>query len=681
MICGHLDFETRSRVDLKAVGAWAYAAHPSTEIMCASYAPHGGAVQVFTAAELRAKPCFPADGIISAHNAAFEYAVYNLILHRRHGWPARWDPSLWSCTMARAAACGLPLDLDSLGRVLQVPVPKDLEGRRVMQQLCKPGADGKFDEDPAKYEKLRAYNKTDVLVEMAVDERLPRLSAAEQKVWELDLVMNRRGIRIDLDLARRAAPLAEALVDDLNTRLRVLTRGEVDKATQLAAMKTYLVRQGVRIPERITVDGPKTSLDAEAVTAILEDPDLAPDLREVLSVRVQVGKKNSVAKFTAALEMTGPDGRARGLLQYHAAHTGRWGGRLLQPQNFPKGLKQAEQLAAIALVSDPAMFSAVYGSKSMETLSGILRGLFVAAPGKTFLRADFNAIEARVLFWLAGEKGALAAYARGESPYFEMAEYIYKQKVASKESLEYDIGKRTVLGAGYGMGPDKFVSNIYTETAKKGKGVRISPELGQRAIKGYREKYAAVPRLWKEIEAAAVNAALNPGKTYPCAGGRVLWGMTQDRRFLAARLPSGRYLRYWRPEVIDSYRIFCKDKDCPHWKAFDEAKCPTYKRVKVLTYWGEHLKTHEWCQIPTYGGALTENVDSAIARDIMVNGMQTVEAAGYEMLLTIHDELLAEREAAKANLEDFIARMCALPAWAAGLPIKAEGWAGQRYRK
>lgn len=679
----HLDFETRSAVDLKKVGAWAYAMHPSTEVLCMGLASHGSAPRVLTPAEVRDPSTarllglLESTDVISAHNAAFEYAVYNLVLHRRHGWPALWEPRWWSCTMARAAACGLPLDLDRLGRVLGVRTPKDLDGRKAMLRLCKPvrydPLDGSpvYDDDPELLARMYAYNATDVRAEMEVDEMLPELSADERAVWELDLAVNRRGVAVDLPFARRAAALSEHLVTDLNRRLCELTGGAVDKATRVAAMKDYLAdRHGIVVE----------SLDKEGVTDLLADPLLPSEVREVLSVRRQVGKKNSVAKYTAALEMACGDGRVRGLLQYHAAHTGRWGGRGLQPQNFPKGFDGDKQAAVISDVmhacetQDPALtgvgFTSKYKAEAMDALSDALRGLFVPGEGRTMVCADFNAIEARVLFWLAHEEAALAAYRRGESPYVEMARLIYRDPAITKKTHpeQYDIGKRTILGCGYGMGAERFVDNIYAETAKKGKPVRIPDELGQRAVKAYREKYSRVRNLWYEVEKAAINAVKDPSRAHACAGGKVMWGMTRDRRFLACRLPSGRFLRYWKPSVA-------------------VGKTPWGDEKEELRYWGED-GARQWVPLKTYGGSLVENVTQAVARDLLAHGMLKVQAAGFDVVLTVHDEVVAEwtpePNVAYKNsevLEGFVKMLCDTPVWAAGCPVAAEGWIGGRYRK
>ena len=605
-----------------------------------------------------------ATAIVSAHNAPFEYAIYNLILARRYGWPARWNPSLWRCTMARAAMVGLPQGLDELTRVLRCKTPKDLEGRSLMLKMCRPLLTGGFDNDPEKLKRLYQYNGNDVISEMEVDALLPELPPEEQKIWELDLIMNRRGIAIDTDMAYKAANLSKKLIIPISQRVHEITRGEIDKATQNTAMIGYLERRGIPVPEKYVDGEKKKTLDKVGVTELLARTNLPPLIRELVELKRQASKTTSTAKYQKALEMICSDGRVRGTLQYHGAHTGRWAGRLLQTHNFPQGHDEAGQLTAVDLIlnGDEEMFNLVYGTRGLEALSDTLRGMIVAGPGKTLVSGDSNAIEARTVFWLAGEEGALATYRQGGSPYLDMGEYIFKKPITKKNVLEYKVAKATVLGAGFGMGWETWRDNIYAETAKKGEPLKLPDELAKRSVNGYREKYAGVPRLWKEMEAAAVAAVLNPGQRYTAAGGKVLWSMSADRRFLVCRLPSGRFLWYWNPTV-------------------KMAKTPWGEEKPTLFYWGSYQG--KWLQLKTYGGALTENVVQAIARDLLAYWMLLAEAAGFEMILTVHDELVAEVIAAlgELRLKEFLKIMSTPPDWCPDFPVLAEGWTAPRYRK
>ena len=685
----HLDFETRSAVDLQKVGAWAYAMHPSTEVLCMGWAARPDRLEGLSMRAIRdgwriGVTGGPSkgniidtgfDGVISAHNAHFEYAIYNLILHRRHGWPPLWNPANWSCTLARAAMCGLPLGLDELGRVLNIKTPKDIDGRRIMMQLCKPtGVDALgepvYDEDPKKLERLYQYNATDVVAEMEVDALLPELPPHERKIWEMDLIMNRRGIQVDTEFARRAAALSMAVVGPLNERLAVVTNGAVSKATQIPAFKRYLTTNGIEVPYTHVNGEKRERLDKIGITELLLRPDLPATVRQAVKIRRQVGKTTSTAKYSKALEMVCSDGRVRGTNQYHAAHTGRDGGRLLQLQNFPQGYREGEDgttpdqdlMVSLVMTGDTEVFDFVYGENAMEALSDGLRAMIISAPGKSLIGADYNAIEARAVFWLADEEQALAAYRSGGSPYLDMSAYIFKRPISKKDVLEYKVGKATVLGAGFGMSWETWRDNIYAETAKKGDPLRLSDDLAKDSIRGYREKYARVPLMWKAVEAAAISAVRNPGRRYTCCGGRVLWSMSNDRRFLVAKLPSGRYLWYYKPEIKG-------------------AKTPWGEEKQTLFYWGQHPKTGEWCQLKTYGAATTENLVQAIARDIMFTGWHRVEAAGYPVVFKVHDEIVAERATGSGSLDEFIRLMCEPISWAPGFPLAAAGFVSTRYRK
>ena len=606
---------------------------------------------------------------IIAHSVQFEYAIYHFILHKRYGWPELLDPKRWDCTMARALMCGLPASLEGCALALKVPFQKDMDGKRAMYETCKPQKDGTWCEDPEVLERLYRYNRIDVETERSLDKALRELPESERKIFELDLVMNRRGVAIDIESVKSAAAIAESETDRLNEELRKLTKGAVSKASRVAEMKRWIAAQGVKIPMKLAKPGPeakddKETLDKEAIIEILGRTETPKIVKDVVTIRQQVGK-SSVAKFSAMLSASCADGRVRGALQYHGAHTGRWAGRIIQPQNYPQGFGHEDQECALALLQEPGLFASVYNGVGMQTLSNILRGMLIAGEGKSFIGADYNAIEARIVFWLANEIGALSMYSRRESPYLDMGRLIFGREITKKDAMEYALAKMTVLGCGFGMGWKKFQGQALA------RGVDISDELAQKAIKTYRDYYRNVVKMWYDTQGAAIRAVLNPKTSQPAADGKVFWMMSRDRRFLGCCLPSGRWLRYFRPEV--------KIEDSPHGEQ------------QVLYYWtaadAGALKTE--CngmlgQYKTWGGELVENVVQAIARDIMVQGMLKAEAAGYPLIITVHDELLAEIGSTRepqVDLKNFCNLMCQTPAWAKGLPVAAEGWIGKRYRK
>lgn len=659
----HIDFEARSEIDIKKAGAWKYAMHPSTEVMCMAFAYEDdeGPPRIVLPKDFHVMGTipFPKDIIIVAHNAHFEYAVWHFIMCKRFGWTQFQHPRHWDCTLARAAACRLPLSLENVGRALEIGQQKDLLGRAAMLKLCKPASvdalgDPIYQEDATLKDILYEYCKKDVVAEMAIDRLLPPLSPDERKVWELDLVMNRRGVQLDVPLAVSATEIAQTLTDDLNEELIRITGGAVTKASRIAEMKRFLVTKGWS----------GDTLDKAAVTELVANPDTPEIVKEVVKIRRQVGK-SSTAKYKAIIESASEsDGKVRGVLQYHAAGTGRWGGRLIQPQNFPQGLNAAEQWVAIKSMrdADALFFKLVYGDTSMETLSGALRGTITASPGHQLVVADYNAIEPRVLFWLAGEEAALNCYRRNESIYEETGEYIFKKKIGKHDpdtQMEYKVAKATVLGGGYGMGAPKFQA-----TCKVMAGVDITLEMAEAVIKAYRAKFKKVRALWYQAEDAAKKAIVTPGSVHYCAGGKVAYAMDVKRGYLACRLPSGRFIRYFKPSVV-SY-------EHPQWGEREE-----------IRYQGPGLggKLDEQ---KTYGGSLVENFTQAIARDVMAQGMLNCEGAGYPLVLTIHDELVADVlsiTSDEGDLQNFIKHMCDMPKWADGLPLAAEGWVGERYRK
>ena len=715
----HLDFETRSEAVLKGptgVGAAKYAMHPTTRVLCMAISINNGPTSIFKwptfnpALYPNGIPPFPAElapfvnnpeYVWVAHNAFFEECVWEYVLHQRYGWPSLMSPKRWACTMAKAAMCGLPLGLDKCGIALQITSRKDaVLGKSILNKMsvpCKWDDTGKviWNEDPALFDDLYRYCIGDVDAEKEIYLRLPELPPFERRVWEQDFIVNHRGIHTDVKTAKQAMNLAAIITDKLNRRLDILTLGQVSKATQLDEMKLWLEGQGEKLE----------SLDKAALRTLLARKDLPELIREVIYIRSQVGK-SSTSKYKAVVCTTADDGRVRGALQYHGAGTGRWVGRRVQFQNLPMGSEKNPD-AAIAAIQDedPDWFEMCY-TKPMETLSSTIRGISLTAPeGKKLLCADYAGIEVAVLMWVAGQEDALDLLRSKQTLYIPMANYIYKRTDISKHGtpVEYKVGKETILGAGFGMWWPKFLEQCEkkgislgpndeaTETfdeyvpdiaaikvamaqgkpaaavplKKKTRRMTLAEVRAKEAVLAYRTKYTKVLELWAEMELAAKNAIRFPQNSYPVAGGKVVWGMDMKREFLCCLLPSGRCLRYYHP--------FIKN-----------IKTPWGKEREEIHFWGEGGESKHWGVQKTYGGSLVENVIQALARDIMAHGMMNCEAAGFPIVLTVHDELIAEVKAPTmegATLGAFIARMCDIPNWAAGMPIRAEGWVGLRYKK
>jgi len=701
-----IDFETRSEVDIKKVGGWAYAMHPTTEILCL-----GIGLQENLRTTLIPYKSFGNKNLISqierilgqepfqliAHSAHFEYAVWNCILYKKYGWPKLLDPKNWGCTQARGAMCAFPLSLENMGKALNLVDQKQvIKGRTAMQKLCKPQTPAiqkktgqKWCNDPKVFEDLYEYCVADVVSEMELDRTLPELPPIERKVWEADLIINRRGIKIDVPAVREAKRFAEEFTEEYNGKLFKLTGGAVEKATRVAGMKRWIVANSsiefkppkptpAKFPikdelfralkgwEKLPgVDG----LDKLSVTKLIEDKSTPQNVSAVLDIRRKVGK-SSVSKYKTMMICLGYMDRLRGTLQYHAARTGRWGGRLSQPQNFPKGtLSPEEAELTIGLMETHGLldFGPAF-TDPMKALSSCLRGMFISEEGKDFLVVDYSSIEARVLLWSANDAFALTKYKMGIDLYVDMAATIYdkNKKVVTKK--ERDLGKTTILGSGYGMGWETFMKRCRDEDISKSEDVNvsedinISEEMSKHVIKTYRAKYKTVVNMWYAQEATAIKAIQSPGTSFTC--GKIVWGMDASRRFLACRLPSGRHLLYFKP--------FIKTVTTPWGTEKPE-----------IHFIGEDSVTKRWGEMKTYGGSLVENMVQAIARDIMASAILKCEAAGYPIVLSVHDELIAEvfENDKTKTLEKFVELMCDLPAWAKGCPITADGWRGKRYRK
>lgn len=642
-----IDFETRSKADIWKVGAWKYAEDPSTEVLCMAYAVDDSEVGLWVASEGWGTTSHFFEQLIDhgeffeAHNSFFELAIWKNIMVKRHGFPEIPDDQ-WSCTAAKAAAHALPRALAKVGAALNLDIQKDEEGRRVMLKLAKPRKPTKNDKsewhnDPKDFEKLYEYCKADVETERCLSHRLRDLNKNERKIWLLDQKINMRGVRVDLEAVKCALSFAqeykERFVDDI---LR-LTDGYIKAATQSTKLKDWINDQGVAIE----------NVQKATVAKALEG-DLPENVRGALEIRQKLSK-SSIAKYQAILNAICADGRMRGLLMYHGASTGRWTGKLFQPHNLPvnKFVGDVEEYFDILKQGKLSTFEFCYPDV-MDTLSYNIRGCLIPTEGNEFFSGDYNAVEARVLLWFAGDEKALDIFRAGEDIYLDLANEIYGRKITEKGE-ERDLAKRGVLGCGYGMGHVKFKDTCATY------GLEISEELAEKVVKTYRSKYDRVVKFWKDQEDAAMKAVITKEFVQE---GRIGWGIHNG--FLFCRLPSGRCLAYFHPKIE------------PHETPWGAVK-------DTLTYMHVNPKTKKWERTKTYGGKITENIVQATARDLMAEAMVNCEENGYEVVLSVHDELITEN--CFGSVEEFEQLMGIVPEWAEGLPVKVEGWQGKRYLK
>jgi DNA polymerase len=528
---------------------------------------------------------------------------------------------------------------------LKLDTIKDEEAKRVMMKLSKYRKSSKKDawvvhEKQEDYDALYQYCIQDVLAERAIDKRLKDLNPKELSVWLYDQQINSHGIYIDRAAVMRALGHLENMQRMYQDSIGEITNYEVTKGTQVAQLRRWLETRGVLTD----------SLDKASVLELLKDPDLPEDVKDVLTIRKETGK-SSTAKYHAMLDALCDDDRIRDYLMYHGASTGRWSGRIVQFHNIPKGsIEDMDKAVAEIMTLTPEDYFNTY-QRPMDQLSGCLRGMLCAPPGKDLIFADYSAIEARVVMWLAGEEDGLEVFRSGGDIYKVMASDVYKVPVDNVTKDQRFMGKQAVLGLGYQMGANKFAATCESY------GVSVPIEFAQTVVEIYRSKFWRIKKQWYLQEESAIRAVRNPGTIIK--SDKVDWLCVDG--FLWCRLPSGRKLAYYDPKV-DYVIKFGSERP-------------------ELTHMGMNSMTRQWERQHTYGGKLVENISQGVARDIMAEAMLKLDAQGYQTVLTIHDEIVSEVKENFGSVDDFCAIMSATPEWATGLPVAAEGWRGKRYKK
>jgi DNA polymerase bacteriophage-type len=650
-----IDFETRSACDLRRTNAWVYSKHDTTDVLCMAWAVDANEVNLWLPGDIIPLEFSNPDAVFVAHNVKFEWSIWQNVLVPKYGFSPLRHTHIED-TMAMAYALALPGSLDNAAKAVGIDHEKDSEGHGVMLRVSKPRKienDGTIIwwNDEARMQRLYEYCKQDVAVERELYIKLLKLTPVEMKTFQLDHVINHRGIRIDRAACEAFVKATETAAEDANTALSKATKGRVTSGNQVMEMRAFLNEIGVPIPD----------LAAATVADHLED-DALPDLaRQVLETR-QIVSKSSVKKIQTMLRCADEKDRVRHTTAYHGAATGRWAGRDIQPQNFPRpSLKQAEIEDTIArvLVGDIAGCVEAYGGITAVT-SSCVRGLIVSTPGYDLISADFSNIEGRVLAWLAGEKWKLKAFeafdaGKGPDLYLVTAAGIYDVPVSSlnKESPERQIGKVSELACGFGGGVGAFHSMA------KNYGVVVTDERADEIKVAWRKKHPKTVSFWYALERAAVNALRKPGSV--TAAGPIRF--RKSGAFLFCQLPSRRCLSYPYAELF-------------------KKKVPWSDRPKQTVRYKTVLQpSRKWGWTDTYGGKLAENVTQAVARDLLRDAMFRVEAAGYPVVLHVHDELNAEIPEGFGSQDEFNSLMREVPQWATGCPVDVAGWRGKRYRK
>lgn len=663
----YVDFETFSRCELKKEGLDNYAKHESTGIHCMAFAFDDGPVEMwtpgsgdYTSHARRIADFLKGDGLVYAHNAPFELALWNHVLVKKHEWPAL-DPARVRCTMAMCYAMGLPGALENAAPALGIDERKDAIGKRTMMQLALPKKEGDFYTPtyaPNKFQILYAYCKQDVVVERELHKRLLELSPSEQKVWQLDYLINQRGVRVDLPSIDKALELVESERIRLNQRMLRITGGVVGAASEVQLLVKWIRSQGVKIP----------GLAKAAVLDALEG-ELPDNVREALEIRKEAAK-SSTAKLVAMKERASSDGFVRNLHQYHGANTGRWAGRGIQVHNFPRPRAFMTPESIVFVLEHlhlPGYVEMLYGPL-LDALADSLRGMLIASPGKDFITADFSAVEARVLAWLAGEESVLKVFREHGKIYEHTAAAIYRKPMEKVTKDERQIGKVSVLALGYQGGVGAF------QSMAKNYFVKVPDDQAEQIKVAWRESHPAIVRYWYQLEEAAMEAVQTGRKVFAGPKGRQVCFLKKGS-FLWCRLPSGRALCYPFPEIREVETPWGDMKD-----ALTYMTVVNDTKGKILE---DPASSGKWQRISTYGGSLAENITQAVARDLLAEAMIRLEEKGFPVCMHIHDEVVTEvpEDAPEDTLSKVESIMAEVPAWAEGLPLTAEGWRGKRYRK
>ncbi len=662
MIHLSIDLETYSDVNLKKAGLYRYVQSPAFEILLFAYSLDGAPTQVVDMAQGEKIPLEVVHALTDpqclkhAYNAAFEWYCLSKYMG------VQLPPSQWRDTMLHGLYAGYTAGLDATGRALGIPEDKQklATGKALIRYFCVPCKPTKSNggrtrnyphHDPEKWELFKTYNGQDVVAEMEIERRLSVFPVPDfvQKQWETDLLINARGVAVDMDFCEGALELGETIRAQLT-----------DEAVQLSGLQNpNSVKQLARWLSAETGDD-ITSLRKETIKELL-GRDNADHVQRMLEIRQELGK-TSTKKYDAIEAAVCDDGRVRGLLQFYGANrTGRWAGRLVQVQNLPRTYTEPLEFAR-ELVKGRKLdaLRTVYGSPN-DTLSQLIRTAFVAAPGNVLIDADFSAIEARVISWLADEEWRLEVFRTHGKIYEASASQMFGVPLEriKKGNPEYSLrqrGKVAELALGYQGGVPAMRQ---MDTGK------LLADLSDEEIKDIVDKWRntnpKIRNLWYSFNDAAIRVIQNGGslRVRCCTFAREC-DCIRGTTCMTISLPSGRKLYYVEPAVGEN-----------RWGG------------PSITYMGVNDK-NKWGRIETYGGKLVENVVQAIARDCLAQAIEHLEAAGLPVVFHIHDEVVIDTAAFDTNdaMLDKVVKIMSTPIpWAEGLPLGADGWVGAFFKK
>lgn len=654
-----IDLETFSSVPIAKAGAQKYIASPDFEILLFAYSLNGAPPVCCDIAQGELLPDWVLDALCDpqclkhAYNAAFEWGCLSKFMGRQ------LPPEQWRCTMFHGLYAGYPAGLDAAGRALGLPEDKRKlsTGKALIRYFCVPCTPTKSNggrcrnlphHDPARWELFKEYNAQDVTTEMEIERRLSLITVPDwlQRQWETDLLINARGVAVDMEMVNGALEIGATVRERLTQEaVRISGLSNPNSVQQLSAWLEQETGEEV------------TDLRKDTVAKMIAQAPDNPEVQRMLEIRQELGK-TSTKKYDAIEQAVCPDGRVRGLLQFYGANrTGRWAGRLVQVQNLPRTYTQPLELAR-NLVKQRKLDSLrlIYGSVP-DTLSQLIRTAFVASDGNVLIDADFSAIEARVISWLAGEQWRLEVFKTHGKIYEASASQMFGVPIEriKKGNPEYALrqkGKVAELALGYQGGAGALIN---MGALDMGIPEDDLPDIVQR----WRDTNKRICDLWYKMNSAAAEA-ISTGSSVGV--GRLLVSCEYDAvhevEYLTVLLPSGRKLYYNSPQIGEN-----------KWGG------------PSISYMGMDQTTKKWKRIETYGGKLVENCVQAVARDCLAQAIENLEARGLPVVFHIHDEVVIDCRADTATLDDVVDIMSRPIPWAPGLPLNADGWVGGFFKK
>ena len=642
------DIETFSDVDLIRCGVYKYADSPNFEMLLFAYAVDDGDVHIIDIAGGEELPeeiiqTIKSDTVVkTAYNAQFERVCLSKYLKLPEG--EYLNPQSWYCTAVQTAELALPLSLADVGSVLGLERQKMTEGKELIKYFCVPCKPTKSNgnrtrnrpcHDINKWETFKKYCMRDVDVERQIADKLKMypISDEEHRLYVLDQIINDRGVLVDSELAEQAVKLNSIQTAVAVEQAYMITG--LENPNSVTQLKQWLKENGVEIE----------SLSKKAVKSLADETD--GDVSEMLKLRLLMAK-TSVKKYEAVIRSVCSDNRVHGMMRFCGANrTGRWSGNILQPQNLPQNHLPDLTLARdIVKDGDFEMLDMMFGNVP-NVLSELIRTVLIPKPNHRFIVADFSAIEARVLAWIAGEQWRIDTFKNGGDIYCASASKMFKVPV-EKHGVNGELrqkGKISELACGYGGSVGALKNMGAVEM-----GVQENELQG--LINDWRNANPHIVRFWYEVGNAAMKA-IKEKTTVPL--GKLVFAY--ERGILFIRLPSGRRLSYIKPRI--GTNRFGGDS---------------------ITYMGIN-SAKKWDRLETFGGKLTENIVQGTARDLLANALINAANAGYDTVFHVHDEIICEVPNGYGSVDELCKLMCIKPEWADGLPLNADGFEYEYYKK